>query len=159
MKDIETTVSALVSLDRGEQAKAYFVKEAVVSNPCDATMKYLLEHHPTAWLTFLGLPDTDAEVIEAELPTVTASADKVIRIKTSSSSLLHLAPLSNVKSEELPGVIRRMEERFRAEANPNDTGELWIGTYVLMGLRYPREFAGRLLKGVRDMKESDTYMA
>ena len=61
-----------------------------MSKPYDATMKYLLEHHPTDWLTFLGLPDTDAELVEAELSTVTAGADKVIRIKTMPASILHL---------------------------------------------------------------------
>jgi predicted transposase YdaD len=30
--------------------------------------------------------------------------------------------------------------------------------YVLMGLRYPRELSGQLLRGVRGMKESVTYM-
>ena len=216
-----------------------------MSKPYDATLKYLLEHHPTAWLTFLGLPDADAEIVEAELSTVTASADKVIRIKTAPPSLLHiefqsgyeerldkrvlrynilldyeheeivesvvvlltraaerarisgrverwsrdgrrlldftyrvvriweepvealltgplgllpLAPLSDVIPEQLPDVIRRMEERIREEASPADAGELWTGTYVLMGLRYPREMAVQLLKGVRGMKESVTYM-
>jgi predicted transposase YdaD len=51
-----------------------------------------------------------------------------------------------------------MEQRIDVEA-PAEAGVLWSATYILMGLRFPREFAGQLLKGVRAMKESDTYQA
>jgi predicted transposase YdaD len=213
--------------------------------PYDATLKYLVERHPEAWPAFLGLPTAEVQVVEAELSTVTASADKVLRLQTAPASLLHiefqsgyeerldkrvlrynvlldyeheetvesavillspaaertrisgrvqrrsadgrrlldftyrvirvweqpveailtgplgalpLAPLADVAAEALPGVIDRMQERIREETTPNDAAELWTGTYVLMGLRYPRELSGQLLRGVRGMKESVTYM-
>jgi predicted transposase YdaD len=72
--------------------------------------------------------------------------------------LLPLAPLCNVTSAALPGVIQRMAARIEGEA-PDEAGTLWTSTYVLMGLRYSREFAAQLLKGVRGMKESSTYQA
>jgi hypothetical protein len=72
--------------------------------------------------------------------------------------MLPLAPLCDVKPEALPGVIRQMEQRIEAEA-PEEAGTLWSSTYILMGLRYSREFASQLLKGVRAMKESVTYQA
>jgi hypothetical protein len=72
--------------------------------------------------------------------------------------LLPLAPLCKVKRNALPGVIRQMEKRIESEAS-NEAGILWSTTYILMGLRFPRAFAGKLLKGVRGMKESDTYQA
>jgi len=71
---------------------------------------------------------------------------------------LPLAPLCNIAPEALPALIRQMEQRIDAEA-PDEAGTLWTSTYILMGLRYPREFAAQLLKGVRAMKESVTYQA
>src|SRR6185295_16028343 len=43
----------------------------------------------------------------------------VEEILTGPLGVLPLAPLSSVTSEELPGVIRRMEERIRTETTPN----------------------------------------
>ena len=72
---------------------------------------------------------------------------------------LPLAPVANVRTEELPQVIRRMEARFRAELSPADAAILWTATYILMGLRFPSEVSRNLLQGVRAMKESTTYQA
>lgn len=53
-----------------------------------------------------------------------------------------------------------MTERFDAEArSEEEAATLWASTYVLMGLKYPPEFTNRLLKGVREMRESSTYQA
>jgi hypothetical protein len=73
--------------------------------------------------------------------------------------LLPLAPLSDVTEADLPAIIGRMEQRISSEAPPNEAGVLWTATDVLMGLRYDREFAQQLLRGVRGMKESVTYQA
>jgi len=72
---------------------------------------------------------------------------------------LPLAPISDVAPGALPGVIRRMEERLEREAPPEVIGDLWTTTLLLMGLRYDQEETGRLLRGVRAMKESVTYQA
>ena len=73
--------------------------------------------------------------------------------------ILPLAPLSAVDEAELPGVIRRMDERIRAEATVNEAGTLWTAADVLMGLRYPRALVAQLLQGIHGMKESVTYQA
>jgi hypothetical protein len=78
--------------------------------------------------------------------------------------ILPLAPLSAVIETELPGVIRRMDERIRAEATPGEAGTLWTTADVLMGMRYPRQLVTELLQGVHDMRihgieESVTYQA
>ena len=70
---------------------------------------------------------------------------------------LPLAPLSDVAESELPNVIARMKARIDTEATREDAGRLWASTFVLMGLRYSKETAIELLKGVRDMEESSTY--
>jgi hypothetical protein len=72
--------------------------------------------------------------------------------------LLPLAPLCNISQNALPDVIRQMEQRIEVSA-PDEAATLWTSTYILMGLRYPQEFAAQLLRGVRAMKESSTYQA
>ena len=78
--------------------------------------------------------------------------------------ILPLAPLSAVVETELPGVIRRMDDRIRTEAAPGEAGALWTAADVLMGLRYPRQLVTELLQGVHGMRihgieESVTYQA
>jgi hypothetical protein len=70
-----------------------------------------------------------------------------------------MAPLADITEQQLPGVVRRMEERISKEASPDEGGVLWAATYVLMGLRYSKEVTVPLLQGVRAMKESVTYQA
>jgi predicted transposase YdaD len=72
---------------------------------------------------------------------------------------LPLAPIARVSSAELPAVIKRMAQRFKTEADPNEIGDYWAATYVLMGLAYPDSIAKAFLEGVRKMKESTTYQA
>jgi predicted transposase YdaD len=71
---------------------------------------------------------------------------------------LPLAPISAVTKDELPAVIRRMEERLTKEAK-GKAARLWSAAYILMGLRYPSEWADQLMSGVRAMEESSTYQA
>jgi predicted transposase YdaD len=73
--------------------------------------------------------------------------------------ILPLAPLGAVTEAELPGVIRRMEERIRNEATADEAGTLWTAADVLMGLRYPRDLVAQLMRGVHGMKDSVTYQA
>jgi hypothetical protein len=72
---------------------------------------------------------------------------------------LPLAPVSDPEPSVLPQIVGRMEERIAAEASPAEAAALWTATYLLLGLRYPLDFAARLLRSVRDMKESTTYQA
>jgi predicted transposase YdaD len=52
-----------------------------MSKPFDATLKWLLEMHPADWPTFLGVPVRSAEVVDADVSTVSAAADKVLRVR------------------------------------------------------------------------------
>jgi predicted transposase YdaD len=72
---------------------------------------------------------------------------------------LPLAPLARVRRHDLPGVLERMRTRLTGEAARPMAAKLWAATYVLMGLRYPRELADRILQGVLAMEESVTYQA
>jgi len=58
-------------------------------------MKHLVETYPLAWLEYVGLPTARAEVIDTDLATVTASADKIIKVYTELPYLAHLEFQSN----------------------------------------------------------------
>ena len=60
--------------------------------PFDSTMRELLELAPAAWLEFLGIPVSDpsqVEVIDSNVSTVTAEADKVVRIGGREPLIVH----------------------------------------------------------------------
>ncbi len=58
--------------------------------PYDATTKFLVEMQPEDWPVYVGLPPAPADIISADLSTVTSDADKVIRINGIAPSLLHI---------------------------------------------------------------------
>jgi predicted transposase YdaD len=57
--------------------------------PFDVATKHLVEADPLAWLRFLNLPGETAELIEADLATVVAEADRILRV-TNPDYLAHL---------------------------------------------------------------------
>jgi len=62
-----------------------------MAKPFDATTKYLVEASPAAWLRYLGLAAAArAEVISAELSTITAEADQVVRVEEAEPWLVHI---------------------------------------------------------------------
>ena len=71
---------------------------------------------------------------------------------------LPLAPISDVQQEDLPEVVRQMQQRLRREERAR-AADLWAATRVLMGLRYSDEVVRLLLRRVLEMKESVTYQA
>jgi predicted transposase YdaD len=57
----------------------------------DATLKYLVEAYPTDWLTLAGFgPVERVTTIDANLSTITAEADKVIRVEGPEPWLAHV---------------------------------------------------------------------
>jgi predicted transposase YdaD len=59
--------------------------------PFDTSTKHLLETYPAAWLAYVGLPATGpVTVIDADLSTVTAEADKVLRLDEPTRWLVHV---------------------------------------------------------------------
>lgn len=71
--------------------------------------------------------------------------------------VLPFAPLCRVSQNDLPNVIRRMEERIKAESS--DRAKMLAATYILMGVRYDQALTDSLFRGVMDMEESVTYQA
>ena len=66
-------------------------------------------------------------------------------VLSSGIGTLPFAPLARVRRRDLPGVLQRMQDRLSAEVPRPTAAKLWAATYVLMGLRYPRALADRLL--------------
>ncbi len=61
-----------------------------MSNPFDETLKHLVETQPEAWLEYIGLSGKRAVVIDADLSTLTAEADKVLKVTGRKPFLVHL---------------------------------------------------------------------
>ncbi len=77
-------------------------------------------------------------------------------------SVVPIAPLGAVDDADLPRLVRRMAERFAAEAE--DAGqerEMWAATSLLMGAKYAPAFIDLLIKGairaMLDLRESSVY--
>ena len=56
----------------------------------DVTTKHLVELNPSDWLGYVGLGRHKAEVIDADLSTVSPVADKVLRVAEPNPWLVHL---------------------------------------------------------------------
>jgi hypothetical protein len=69
---------------------------------------------------------------------------------------LPLAPLTVRSEADVAAVVREMQARLAAEAEPAQAGELWSATQILMWLSYRDAVIERVLKGVREMRESVT---
>jgi predicted transposase YdaD len=70
-----------------------------MSGTFDASLKELIERYPADWLALTGRTASGAvQVIDADLSTVSAAADKVIRVPDSAPWLLHLEMQSSPKS-------------------------------------------------------------
>lgn len=62
-----------------------------VPGPFDNTTRYLVETYPRDWLTYLGVEVTGpVQVIDANLTTVSAEVDKVMRIEGEIPTLVHV---------------------------------------------------------------------
>lgn len=78
--------------------------------------------------------------------------------------LAPLAPLGRLP-EGLPAesamrdIVERLVARIEAEAPANRLPEMLTASYILLGLRLPRERVNEFFQGVQAMKESSTYQA
>ena len=65
--------------------------------------------------------------------------------------------LTAVNQSDVPGMLNQIFARYRAEPVPDLRDKLFLGTYVLMGLRYNAEWVESLFKRAVGMEESSTY--
>ena len=79
-------------------------------------------------------------------------------------AVLPLAPVSDVKEDQLPGVLMAIADRLAREASPEEEATLWNATRILMGLRYSEEQVESIIErvsamlfGIRGIEESSVY--
>lgn len=65
----------------------------------DAAVKDLIERHPADWLRFFGVAATTLHVLDADLSTISAAADKIYRIDEPEPWLLHVEFNSSPRSD------------------------------------------------------------
>ena len=71
-----------------------------MSRPYDASLKELIERYPADWLSLTGLAAlASPEVIDADVSTISAAADKVLRVGEATPWLMHFELQSSPKSE------------------------------------------------------------
>jgi predicted transposase YdaD len=61
-----------------------------MAQPFDTSTKELIEAQPADWLEFVGLGRHEVEVVNADLATITAAADKVLQVRAPVPWLAHL---------------------------------------------------------------------
>ena len=69
-----------------------------------------------------------------------------------------LGVFADIKKEELPGLVRRIQERVDVALNAIERDQFWTTVSLLLGLNYPMEFVESLLKGKDYMGDSTAYM-
>ena len=219
----------------------------MAGKPFDASLKDIIEEYARAWAEqFTPGPILDVAVIDADVSTVTAAADKVLRIRSPKGDclldleaqgsydatkprrmmlysvlllerhdlpvrtvvillrreavtstmtgvvemrytpedmpyltfrytvvplwrlpigpllngpigLLPLAPLTDEAEADIQGVVDHVIRRFRAETPREEAAKMEATTFILMGMRYDKDFVAQLYQGVPDMEESSTY--
>jgi predicted transposase YdaD len=129
-------------------------------------------HIPIASAVILLRPEANAATITGEWRVKTPiTADslfsyRVVRVwqleaeslLNGGLSLLPLAPIANVQTSQLPGIVDRL--KIQLDQAPNALrGRLWTAIQILLGLRHQAEFIEKLLEGVIGMEDSTTYQA
>jgi hypothetical protein len=96
-----------------------------MSHPYDAGTKYLVQTRLADWLPLCGLTTTaEIQVIDADLATVTAAADRVLRVCENPPWLMHLELQASRDDDLLPNLpvyivegVHGMKESVTYQAN------------------------------------------
>jgi len=76
-----------------------------MSHPYDASTKYLIETRLADWLPLCDRTTAaELEIIDADLSTVTAAADRVLLVREDAPWLLHLELVSSRDDDLLPNL-------------------------------------------------------
>ena len=86
-----------------------------MSKPFDATPKGLVEIRPTDWPAFLGVAARAVEVVDADVSTVTAAADKVLLVRADEGDRIQHLDFQSGPDASIPrrthGYSALLEER------------------------------------------------
>lgn len=82
----------------------------------------------------------------------------VARVLSGGVAILPLALLCDLAGSYPEQVVTQLEDRLEREVSVDERRRLWASVYLLAGIRFAPEIAGKLLeKAVAQMKESMTY--
>jgi hypothetical protein len=95
------------------------------------------------------------------VPIWTWPADTLLAgpLGTAPLAMLGALPQDVPMVDALTVVAQRLIERVEREAAPERTRTLLTAAYLLTGLRVQRQMAKQVFRGVRAMRDSDTYLA
>jgi hypothetical protein len=117
-----------------------------MAKPFDATTKDLLETDPVAWMAYLGLhPQGTVEVIDSDLSTVTAEADKVFRVVGPESYLIHIEMQSSADT-----TLPRRLLRYNVLLDYRHNMRVWSVAILLRPEAEASALTGRLELGLPD---------
>jgi hypothetical protein len=77
----------------------------MATRPFDPTFKALVETAPDDWPVLAGEARAPAEVIDADIATISGAADKVLRVRATDPYLLHLEFVAGHDAADLPGLL------------------------------------------------------
>jgi hypothetical protein len=78
-----------------------------VSKPYDAATKRLIELRPADWVRFLGYPIGPVSLVDADLSTISAAADRLIRVDADPPFLVHNELESGKDTARIPDRLYR----------------------------------------------------
>ncbi len=78
---------------------------------------------------------------------------------TAPLAMLGALPAGVPLPDALGAVAQRLIERLERETTPERTRKMLTSAFVLTGMRVRRDVAQQVFRGVRAMRESDTYLA
>jgi predicted transposase YdaD len=103
------------------------------------------------------LPGVQEPYLTFRYQVVRLWAEPLEPLLTGGLGTLPLAALTDEAEANLPGVVRRIDERLRQEAPPVLADKMRVAIYVLLGLRYEEALIEQLFKEITTMEESTTY--
>lgn len=74
-----------------------------MSKPFDASPKALLQFGPADWPAFVGVQARSVEIVDADVSTVTAAADKVLMVRTDAGNRIQHFDFQSGPDASLPG--------------------------------------------------------
>ena len=117
-----------------------------MAKPFDATTKDLLETDPVAWMAYFGLrTQGTVEVIDSDLSTVTAEADKVFRVLGPESYLIHIEMQSSADT-----TLPRRLLRYNVLLDYRHNMRVWSVAVLLRPEAEASALTGRLELGLPD---------
>ena len=78
---------------------------------------------------------------------------------TAPLAMLGALPAGLSAEDAMTAVAQRLIERLERETPPERARKLLTAAFLLTGLRVPRDVARQIFRGVRAMRDSDTYLA